>query len=770
MNWLKSFGFTNADDSSQKSVNELRTHWSNIRVYFRDCHQDPNSMGKMRTQLPDVESKLNRIIGLLTKERRAFVVSLASGGTSFPPTFDYIIRGARTGVAEDGTLIPLGIEEEGQQLVTSVCQYAKLDMPEGSRALMLRFLTRLFREVDATSGTKSLLHFNNDNIAVPLFDCLSKVSAQLDPWRSNALTSKRGVLQATKAIQRDRREFTFLLEALCGQVAFVPNLSSFFLMKQVTGKQATNKSKEADVVVGSSPERLRANPISEDGLIPTPKGGNRLLLIEGVLPFIQDHVEDLTHSDRIATTRAAMRALLCIARVSDPVVQGFLLYDERVPQLVIRELCSAMVTVCKVPDLTERALHVARVLDTISFIDSVMMTNPELGGAWHLLDTHFTSNLLEGTIGPLIRADDDVYARVLDVVGFALLQGTLKAEALRKAFSSFMLGSSASAPLAPPTCIFRSILIPRITSSSHNVCRATLQFIQAFVETFPLETLEGLLGLGEFTVPDPKPVSRVPMLNVSAFFPEMLKSEVICGTKEQVFVDDILKRLLRIEGYMPTVDALGRHQPTPGPSSSDSSLPHPYFNQGVNESELALALAARLHTLPEAEADINLCATGVLTALVLLPDYRVCYTLLDDTNGGAIARAIKAVSSMIQDDLNEDRERCRVANRETGGTVSTSRLTLYKHYTQRTGFAVGGDVYQEVVQSFHAMQGSTHAMDYMGAHHVDPQLMQGVAPVSGGDVERRFVEGCVVLEGLRHELATAVGQIEMSLLLMELAI
>eukprot|EP00658_Telonema_sp_P-2_P018666 TRINITY_DN17317_c0_g1_i1.p1 TRINITY_DN17317_c0_g1~~TRINITY_DN17317_c0_g1_i1.p1 ORF type:complete len:244 (+),score=54.99 TRINITY_DN17317_c0_g1_i1:245-976(+) len=243
-------------------------------------------------------------------------------------------------------------------------------------------------------------------------------------------------------------------------------------------------------------------------------------------------------------------------------------------------------------------------------------------------------------------------------------------------------------------------------------------------------------------------------------------------------MDDVLKRLLRIEGFVPSLDALHRHQPSvlSSPPEVEDARPHPYFERSVNESELVLAVATRLHSLPETAAEINLALTGVVTALVLLPDYRVCYTVLDDANGGVVARAIKAVSSMVEDELQEDREKCRAANREAGGSITTSRLTLYKHYAQRTGFFVGGDVYQEVVQSFHAMQDNQGGMDYMGGHHVDLQLLQKKSTSAtgstsaGNDTERRFVEGCVVLEGLRHELFTAVGQVEMSLHLMELAI
>ena len=830
-------------------------HWLHVRTFFRDAHNhsDPNAMA---SRLPEVEAELEAIISLLLEQRPAFLRWLEDNSQPMPSRYDYILGGIGSAGAGasggDGELDILNSlmdddpdKEAGRQLITTVCQYAKHNIPQGSRAVILRFLTRFFRDVDASAGNRCLLHYSNDYMAMPLVDAIERIFNMINPWAVH-VTSSEASGRVALPMQRDRRQFVALLHALSVKVGTMPSVAPFFMIKGPSrGGTATNAAN--DGFAGGSSPSASASSSPQRARVEAP----RLLLIEGLVPFLKDYVVDLPDRDRIGTTRMALAGILSVARTPDPILREMLVADDRIVQLVTTELCHALVTAAKVPENAEFALNVAYVCDAVSFLDSIVLTTPYVARSWHIRKAKFLGSFLKGTVRMLLMtADDRVYANTAFVLALLLQTQSLRSEPLRSALAEFLFdhdpelagsggevmedleahlkSSAAGAPSPPIPSLFETAVLPRIHDASDVTVGATLTLVRVLMEQLPAYFMRDVLGITtDFKIPLAvlgenvgssaagasaslaamvrSPSALVPVLNIDEYFPRTLVTDKgLWGSTTAVFANDVLRRMLLIEsmlsGVVGDLSTLVR-QPTFDPTNEalfigelgfePGSVPTPaevagnerlrrsvaaaaagHVDAGVyclphlNTNPFIAALSAKFATFAEHPSEVNMELTGAASSLCLLPDCRIFYTLFDVARRGAFALAVQKAANQMDSAIRADKESCAASNNnsvDSGSALASSVLTYYRSLLAHTA---RGDPF-----TLHYRSGNAAAPEGAagagGRASPPPQQQQQQYP---SESVRRFVEACVLMEGFRHEMRAIIGQVEVSLKLMELEV
>eukprot|EP00758_Cryptobia_borreli_P004360 Tbor_TRINITY_DN4331_c0_g1::TRINITY_DN4331_c0_g1_i1::g.7738::m.7738 len=763
MSWWRALGITYNDEA--RDVNEIRSNWFRIRRFFHDA-QNSSCPQNMQSKLGEVERELDAIISHLLNEKAEFVLCLEESDNALPPCYDYILRGMMEENSNEYSLSSehnFG-EESGKLLIMTICNYAKHDIPEGSRALMLRFLTRLFRDVDANTGVRSLMHYSNDYVAAPLYDCLSRIFNTMNPSNKGNFTNKENEGRGSKSLQRDRREFVSLLRVLASQIENIPSFASFFVTR---------------------PSHIKSSKTSttESSIRPMPK----LLIIEGLLPFITDHVVDLSPEDRIQTVQNALAGVLHIARTLDPVVQGFLMGDDgnRVMQIVSTELCCTLVTASKIPssENKEFPLQVAYILEIISFLDALVLTSPLLSQEWHIRRNVFAKTFLEETVCVLVKCTDvQVYSNIMNILSLLLQRQVVHSRDLLNELEDAIFGISASSMTTEGVepkikegsdtssmieSLFGTYILPRVNDVSVMASLATLTFLDVAASHLPEAFLSKVLMIPEaFTIPkscfpddvtkwesatlessinikkDYCPSSLVPILDVNRYFPTVIREDNgLCGSNNSVFCDNIIKRMLLIESFMKNSD-LKKRQPSivenvyssvsteliVGEKSviSDSvENKNPFVIEALATCPVVQILCGKLRSLMENSIDINMGVTGALITLCLLPDSRVPYSLLDPIKG-ALGIELQRLSDKIELVIVEDKQHCMEHNlKESGGKLMTSKLTLFKHYVQSCSFNNSDDMYDTDGREAHSDVPQGHEVhDY---HYTDPYICDVVS-------------------------------------------
>lgn len=843
MSWAKFKSFANQfleDASSASSLAlgggrqalDIGDHWVQVRTFFRDANNHPNP-AKMAERLADVEAELEKIISLLLEERPRFLRCMEDSALPMPKRFDYLLGG--TASAADAVVDEIfdsnPEREDGKQLITTVCQFAKHDIPQGSRAIVLRFLTRLFRDVDSDAG-RCLLHYNNDFIAMPLLDAVERIFNILNPWlASKSKPSSEASGRAPRTLQVDRREFVALLQTLSAKVENIPSVAAIFMIKGPSRGGTATKPTDAFAAGDGSPQRSSAE-----------QNAPRLLLIEGLVPFIQDSVVDLPDLDRIGTTRRALAGILSIARTADPILREMLVNDTRVVTVVTQELCQALVTACTVPINSEHALNVAFVCDAVSFLDAVVLATPYVAKTWQIRNNKFVGSFLRGALRMLlVSVDDGVYAKTANILSLILQTQSIRSEPLRESLANFLfehdpdlagstgevledleahLAHASGAPSQPIPSLFETAILPRMSSMNDIAVAATLALIRVLIEQLPAPFMRHVLNISTpFKIPSavlelkkdvaqgpqnacrpspqPSPSALVPVLKVEEYFPRSIVSaKGLCESTTAVFANDVLRRLLLVESMLSgEAGEVSYHQPSfddanellfldldkdsiptdvAGKERLKRRLAAAHLDTGVfclpklNTNAFIAALCSKFSTFTEHSAAVNMELTGVASSLCLLPDYRIFYTLFDIGRRGALALVLQQKANQIEEAIHADKERCTKLNKDPS-LIVTSKATLIKAlFAKKDPFEDKNNSQGGVKGAGEWANAILSAPGAAGQHQDPHHGLSAKAGVNNDRETRLFVEACVLLEGFRHEMLAITGQVEVSLKLMEL--
>ena len=709
MSWFSSLTkgfskFTNALElPTNSSLADLKGKWHQVQKFFIEVQSaaDESNIPYFVECLPTVEAYLNSIIALLLSERSQFVVCVDHTGHHFPPCYQFMFNDPNNSSEHPSVLV------DGRDNITSLIQHAKHNQPPGARAMVLRFLCRLFNEVDTNVGTKSLLHINNDFVAAPLVDALEKISVDVNPSsRSSDHTRHSKITRNIEAVHKDRAALVALLHSLCVKVEQIPSVASFFV--------------KDDTPLTSSTSRAEAT--------------TRLLLLDITLPYLKDHVELLEPDTRHRALRCALHGIIALAKTPDPIVRGFVSAREQVATMVVKELCHALITACKVPEkaAAEFSILVSHVTEYVKFIELIILVAPECSVSWKVPE--LMTQFLQQTLRQFLESHDErVYCSAAIILSGLLQQSAFATQTSLRALSNMLFYSSQG-----QESVFCSALLPRLSDTSDEVVATTLQLIESMFVFLPHSSLRHVFGVTHpFVFPSGVCATKqyaacgvvglVPVVNATTLFPAVLRSERgLCGSSAETFLSDIWHKFLFIETNL-SEEELKFHQPTPSPATpTDNSETSSdiFWLPSVCEAPLTSVLCSLTSSFLRNSLQVNLLLTGLLSTTCMMPDSRVLYSLLHPQLG-PLTKTLRALVSEVD---------AAVGGAEDEGAVTPrSKLGVFRRYADRPFF------------------------DTLGEDDVH------IEELSVLQKHRNTIEGFVCLEGLDHELSHVIALTEMSL-------
>ena len=548
-----------------EEVTDLRGYWMRVQSFFQTVQKtnDESEIGKLRAKLPEIEISLGSMIDILSKERKEFVVSLEENAPDLPPCYDYLLRGASSSKTSswEGASIPAGGDAsqipstgDGRDIIVSVCQYAKHDQPVGSRAVMLDFLRRLFAEVDANRGSRSILHVSPEYVSIPLVNMLVKVGEALDPLgppsggsqdggsrpRAGSATPSTGWNSLSKpninttSLQNDRVKFVALLEVLCEKVEQMPSAALHFFVAGNPGRSVSPPPPNR--MTSSSPPATGAEDATlhfEEVIAGRLAQGRFFVLPHFLATYATNTtaVVGLSLTEREMCVERALRGFVSLAKTTSPVIQDLLIRQPQQPQqqtaagsggfagktiaaAVTSVLANYIVTMCKVPHDHEFPLLFNTSLHYMRFLDALTLLSPHLADSLQI-SALIQQHLLEQTFLPLLTSSVETVL----VTAFAVLSAFLREAIVSEENVALVLDSlftagvsskgtivsccSSSSYIGDPSAasnglernLFASVILPKIHDVADHVVASTLFFISGLIEKAPHRCLKFLFAI-----------------------------------------------------------------------------------------------------------------------------------------------------------------------------------------------------------------------------------------------------------------------------------
>lgn len=768
---------------------DLGVRWADVQQFYERVQKsDERQLDSLKKQLPKIEEQLDSIVDSLVNEAREqrIVLETSEGSctpadvdtiaASLPPSYRYLLqRGGR-----------------GEDLIINVCQYAKHDQPVGTRSIMLKTLRRIFTEVDPRQGGSMLL-LCPDSMTLPLCDMIHKISLTLAPDRAakpppsvsppRGSPSKKHVDAAAnmrgRELHYDRYQFVLLLRCLCEKVE-------------------------------------QCNELGTSFMFPKGNASYTFLLLDIIVPYVyESSVISLTQEQRFETYSSVLRGVLALAKSPKESIQAAVAEAADIHFAAQDVLRAAFLTICKVPDHSEVRLQTACVMETVRWLEVLLELIPAVAESWEVRK-YLQQEFVYTTVLPILRTPDEraylaVATLIIHVLKDALPPNSFVANLITLALlqsrvhnehQNIILFYSATLPSDWETTtrsFAEEYLWPRLNDVSGDVVCATLQLLTALASRTPHYFMTHALKLDAAAKPlhfsraylerlienyspqshdhhqgdgadDTAPQQQrkqqqaaskrsgippsmtavnplIPNIVINDYFPELLKIDKgLCGSSADDFVRDALQLILELDGAL-TEEEGPLHRTRVEHSRSakkatdsddketadvDSAPPfcagtaapdqdNVFYDPLINDAPLVTICCKLITAMLEHSFSVNALLSELITTLCALPDVRVLFTLLDPTNG-KVALSLKLVKDKVTAMLVQEKR-----DFVNGNTASASRKALFDRCAQRPYFDPADEAF--------------------GGDDAIASLMKA---------SKVFVEACVCLEGLRHEL-NAVG-------------
>lgn len=780
---------------------------------------DEKSMEKLRKKLPWVEEQLQLIIGSLVREvehgapivleteagdcRPSELESIASG---LPPCYRYLLRQSSSAASgRDPNVVMTEGHDNDDVVIFNICQYAKHDQPVGTRSIMLRALHRILSEVDAKQGGSMLL-LCPEYITLPLCDMILKVSIALDPQKAQGATSappdaspskKRHASATTpgSSVEQDRFLFVALLRCLCEKVEQCNGLATYFTLP--TGKGSSTLlllEKIVPYVYDSAVAGL-----SQVQRFETYSG-----VLRGVLSLAKSPSDDIQRAvaDRADIHFAAQdvlrAAFLTICKVPDH-------SEVRLHTACVMETVRWMEALIQLLPSMAESWEVRKYLQQEFLCCTVLPLFRTPDERAYLAVTTLVIHILKDAL--------PANAYIVNLIALALLQSRVSNE--HQEIFLFQQSAIPSDFETTTRSFAEEYLWPRLMDVSDDVVCATLQlltalasksphyfmvhalkldavrkplffsrqYLQNLIENYGADLPSVIGSLDSVEVKDGKPPLKsrrsgmppsmsaanplLPNIVINDYFPEPLRTDRgLCGSSADDFIRDALQLILELDGALSpeegnlhrtrverakSIAAKRAQSPHASPTGTGSkslteriadrseSAPvvndtapfclgtaavdpeNVFFDPCINDAPLVSTCCELIKSILEHPFTVNALLSELVTLLCALPDIRVLFTLLDPEQG-RFAIALRSVQCRVVGILDRDQK-----DFLNGNAASVSRRALFDRCVQRPFFDPSDETF--------------------GGDEAVANLMR---------TSKVFVEACVCLEGLRHEL-NAVG-------------
>ncbi|CUG88704.1 Hypothetical protein, putative [Bodo saltans] len=693
-------------------------------------------------------------------------------------------------------------------LIFNICQFAKHDQPLGTRAIMLKALLRIFSEVDPRQGGSMLL-LCPEFMTLPLCDMIHKISLSLNPSRTQAPSkaptsvspprsspSKKHHVDpsldsaAGRDVQQDRYHFVMLLRCLCDKVEQCNELASYFMFPNGKGSSTFLLLDSIvpyvyETAVINLPQEQRFETYSSvlRGVLSLAKSpGDAIqqaiseradihfaaqdVLRAAFLTIckVPDHSEIRLQTACVMETMRWMEALLELL----PVVAE----NWEVRKYLQQEfVCSTMLPIFRTPD--ERAylavatlvIHILKdALPPNSYIANLVtlaLLQSRVGNEHQEIFLFYTKSMpSDWETSTRAFAEEYMWPRLSDISGDVVCATLQLLTALASRTPHFFMTHALKLDaVAKPLFFTRSYLEHLIETFKPERAPSPQPSVNEESVTsggqLPLKRnlRQAVVSKKSGIPPSMSAVNPlIPNIVINDFFSDQLKIDKgLCGSSADDFVRDALQLILELDGALTPVEGLlhrtrvERFLPSKRAVSpqggadvdpADARVTSPptycagtaapdqenvFFDPVINDAPLVVVCCELIKCILEHPFSVNALLSELITTLCALPDVRVLFTLLDPVNG-KFALALKTVQERVATILAHEKR-----DFMNGNAASASRKALFERCAQRPYFdpadeAFGGD---EAVAS--SMKAS-----------------------------KVFVEACVCLEGLRHEL-NAVG-------------